>query len=319
MLKFWSEFSSQYSWLEYLLEIGLLGLAAWFLRRFGMRWLHARPGGRTTLHDQLLVVLEQALVPTLRLAVVAVALNLFPLRPKLLAVLNRAIYVASLAVALYYGSQATQLLLNQWLAKSEGSEAMREPTRFLIRALFAVVGVMILLENLGISLTALWTTLGVGSVAVALALQDTLSNFFGGVYLRLDRPVRELGDYVKLGTGEEGYVVQMGWRSTRIRTLSNNIVVIPNSKLATATITNYSLPEPQMSLGIQVRVSYGSDPEQVERILVEVATKAAKEINVLQQDPPPSVQFLPGFGESSLNFTLNCRVKSYADQYLVQA
>jgi small-conductance mechanosensitive channel len=176
---------------------------------------------------------------------------------------------------------------------------------------------MIVLDNLGVSLTAVWTTLGVGSVAVALALQDTLSNFFAGVYLRLDNPLR-LGDYIKLEGGEEGFVVQQGWRSTRIRTLPNNIVIVPNGKLASAIVTNYSLPEPEMSLLVPIGVSYDNDPEVVERILVEEATAGAGQIEGLCREPGPFVRFIPGFGDSSLNFTLICRVSTFVDQYLVQ-
>ena len=115
------------------------------------------------------------------------------------------------------------------------------------------------LENLGISLTAIWTTLGVGSVAVALALQETLSNLFAGLYLLADRPVSP-GDYIKLDSGQEGYVMHIGWRSTTMRTQSNNIVFVPNSTMAKAVITNYSLPELMVSVTIPVRVAYGSDP-----------------------------------------------------------
>jgi small-conductance mechanosensitive channel len=159
--------------------------------------------------------------------------------------------------------------------------------------------------------------LGLGSVAVALALQDTLSNFFAGVYLRLDNPVR-VGDYIRLESGEEGFVIEQGWRSARIRTLPNNVVVVPNAKLASTIVTNYSLPEPQMSLLISVGVSYQSDPDQVERILVEEVTNASGQIEGLVATPPPFVRFIPGFGDSSLNFTLICRVASFVDQYLVQ-
>jgi small-conductance mechanosensitive channel len=137
------------------------------------------------------------------------------------------------------------------------------------------------------------------------------------VYLRLDNPVR-VGDYIKLESGEEGFVIEQGWRSARIRTLPNNVVVVPNAKLASTIVTNYSLPEPQMSLLISVGVSYDSDPEEVERILVEEATKASGQINGMLSDPAPFVRLIPGFGDSSLNFTLICRVATFVDQYLVQ-
>jgi len=210
-----------------------------------------------------------------------------------------------------------ELLLGYWFSKTSAHESIREPVRFLTRVLFGGFGVMIVLDNLGISLTAVWTTLGVGSVAIALALQDTLSNFFAGFYLRLDNPIH-LGDYVKIDPDHEGFIVQMGWRSTRIRTLPNNIVIVPNSKLAAAIVTNFSMPDTQLSLLIPISVSYDCDPDRVERILIEEATRAAGTIEGLQSDPAPFVRFIPGFGESSLDFTLICRVNTYVDQYLVQ-
>lgn len=235
----------------------------------------------------------------------------------MLAVTNRLLYLGTLIVGLYFISKVLQLFVNRWLARQDSPATVREPVRFLTRLLFGVLGSMIVLDNLGVSLTAVWTILGVGSVAVALALQDTLSNFFAGMYLRVDRPVR-LGDYVKLDSGEEGFVIQMGWRSTRIRTLPNNVVVVPNSKLTSAIVTNFSLPEPEMSLLIPVSVSYSSDPERVERILVEEATRAIGKLEGLRGEPAPFVRFIPGYGESSLDFTLICRANAFVDQYLVQ-
>jgi small-conductance mechanosensitive channel len=118
--------------------------------------------------------------------------------------------------------------------------------------------------------------------------------------------------------GPEGYVAEIGWRSTRIRTLSNNIVVIPNAKVSESIITNYFLPERRMALLMNVNVSYQSDPRRVEVILVEEAKKAVGEVEGLLADPPPLVRFIPGFGESSLNFTLICQVREFFDQYYVQ-
>lgn len=318
MVERWMEFSGQRPWLGYVVEIGFLVLGSWLLKTFVIRWLQ-RWAQRTesSLDDALVKLLGRAVTPILLLAVLASSINLFPLSVRLLAVINRILYFGILTVVLYFGSKAAQLILESWLASSPGRESLRDPVQFLARVLFAAFGVMMVLDNLGVSLTAAWTTLGVGSLAVALALQDTLSNFFSGVYLRLDNPVR-LGDYVKLDTGDEGFVIQMGWRSTRIRTLPNNVVVVPNGKLASSILTNFSLPDPPMSLLIRVGVSYKCDPEQVERILVDEATRAAGKIEGLLADPAPFVRFIPGFGDSSLDFTLICRVQTFVDQFLVQ-
>jgi small-conductance mechanosensitive channel len=193
------------------------------------------------------------------------------------------------------------------------------PSILVVRGLFAILATIIVLENLGISLTAIWTTLGVGSVAVALALQETLSNLFAGLYLLADRPVSP-GDYIKLDSGQEGYVVRIGWRSTTMRTLSNNIVFVPNSTMAKALIINYSLPELRVSVSIPVHVSYGSDPSRVERVLLDVTREAAQEgLHGLLLDPPPSVYLNPGFGDSSLDFSLNMNVRRFEDQVPVQS
>jgi small-conductance mechanosensitive channel len=318
MLPLWADFTSQYPWLPYVLQIAALVLGAWLLRRFVIgslkRWAERT---HTDVDDKIVALLGQALTLVLSLAVVAASLNLFPVPDRLLAVINRVLYLCVLAAALYFGAQMLLTLLGAWLARQPGRASLAQPVALLTRVLFAALGVMILADNLGISLTAVWTTLGVGSVAVALALQDTLSNFFAGVYLRLDSPVR-VGDYVKLDSGDEGFVTELGWRSTRIRTLPNNTVVVPNSKLASAVITNYNLPDPAMSLLVRVGVSYASDPERVEQILVDEGTKAAGHVPGLLAQPAPFVRFIPGFGDSSLDFTLICRVSTFVDQYAVQ-
>jgi small-conductance mechanosensitive channel len=181
----------------------------------------------------------------------------------------------------------------------------------------ATVGILILLDTLHISVTPILTALGVGGLAVALALQDTLSNLFAGFYVSLAGQVR-LGDYVKLDSGEEGYVTDISWRSTTLRALPNNLIVVPNAKLAQAIVTNYHLPEKRMSLLLPVSVSYDSDPELIERILIEEAFSGAKEIPGLLAEPAPFVRFIPGFGGSSLDFTLICQVAEFVDQYLAQ-
>jgi small-conductance mechanosensitive channel len=180
-----------------------------------------------------------------------------------------------------------------------------------------VTGGLILLGGLGISIAPVLTALGVGGLAVALALQDTLSNFFAGIHLLIERPVR-VGDFIKLETGQEGYVEDIGWRTTRIRMLPNNMVIMPNSKLTQSIVTNYYLPEPRMSLVLPVSVSYAADPDVIERLLVEEAKALIGRIPGLLAEPEPFVRFIPGFGESSMDFSLICQVREFTDQYLAQ-
>lgn len=187
----------------------------------------------------------------------------------------------------------------------------------IIKIAVWTTGGLVLLSGLGVSIAPILTALGVGGLAVALALQDTLSNFFAGIHLLIEEPVR-VGDFVRLETGQEGYVVDIGWRTTRIRMLPNNMVVIPNNKLTQSVLTNYSMPEPHMAVSIPVGVSYTADPAHVERVLTEEASKAVGQIPGLLPDPAPVVRLIPGFGESSLNFTLSVHVREFEDQFPVQ-
>lgn len=305
-------------WVGTIVEIVAILIAAWLVRTVVLRLLRTWANRTSVTWDDAVVdLLDRAMKPLLLLAVLTASLNLLDLPPKLLRVSNRVFTVLVLAVILYYLSRIVQVLLDAWLSRKAERLSVREPVQFVVQVLFAGLALMIVLDNLGVSLTAVWTTLGVGSVAIALALQDTLSNFFAGVYLRLDSPVR-IGDYVKLDSGEEGFTTHMGWRSTRIRQLGNNMVIVPNSKLASAIVTNFDMPQSRLSLLINVGVSYSEDPDQVEAILIEETLEAAKTVPGLLADPAPFVRFIPGFGESSLDFTLICQVSTYVDQYLAQ-
>lgn len=181
----------------------------------------------------------------------------------------------------------------------------------ILKGTILVIGFLIILTTLGISIAPLIAALGVGSLAIALA------NLFAGIYILIEKPIR-VGDFVGFETGQNGYVEDITWRTTRIRTPSNNMVIIPNSKITQNLLTNYYLPEKRMSLLIPISVSYSSDPEKVERILIEEAKKAVSEIPGLLGEPESLVRFIPGFGESSLDFTLICQVKEFVDQYPVQ-
>lgn len=166
--------------------------------------------------------------------------------------------------------------------------------------------------------STLVTTLGVGGLAVALALQDTLSNLFAGFYVSVSGLVR-IGDYIKLNTGEEGYITDITWRCTMMRGTSNNLVVIPNNKLGQAIYTNYHLPDPRMVMSLSFGVGYESDIDHVEAVLLEEVKSAASKIKGLLADPTPYIRFNPGPGDWALIFQVNFSVTEFADQYLVES
>ena len=176
-----------------------------------------------------------------------------------------------------------------------------------------IIGALILLQTLGVSIAPILTALGVGGLAVALALQDTLSNLFSGLHILLSRQIK-VGDYIKLSTGEEGNVADISWRNTTIKAMSNNMVIVPNQQIASAILTNYYMPDRELSVLVGSSVSYDSDLEQVEKVTVEVAKEVMKRVEAGVTDFEPVVRFHT-FGDSSINFNVVLRVGEFADQY----
>jgi small-conductance mechanosensitive channel len=187
----------------------------------------------------------------------------------------------------------------------------------ITRGMIVGVGALILLGTLGISITPLIASLGITSLAVALALQPTLENFFSGVQLVIDKPIR-VGDYIELESGEQGFVDKIGWRSTWIRMLPNNTVIIPNSALSGSKIINYFYPEKELSVPVDVGVHYDSDLEHVERVTLEVAREVLKTHEWGVSDYNTFVVF-HSFGESSIDFTVMLRAKEYFNRFWVKS
>lgn len=178
------------------------------------------------------------------------------------------------------------------------------------------LGILVVLDQLGVTIAPLLAGLGIGGLAVALALQGTLTNFFAGLNILTDGAVR-VGDYVELSDGFSGYVDQIGWRTTRIRMLSNNMVIIPNSRLADSITTNYNFPDDPMSLFIKIGVSYFSNLEHVERVTVEVAEEVMGNNTAAVQGYKPSVWY-DEFADSNITFWLVLRAHGYLESWTLK-
>ncbi len=193
----------------------------------------------------------------------------------------------------------------------------------LTRVVVFLIGGLIVLDALHISITPLLTALGVGGLAVGLALQGTLSNFFAGIQVIASRQIKQ-GDYIKLSTGEEGYVMDITWRNATIRAaMSNYVFIVPNANLASTTLTNYNVPQKELALLVQVGgVDYNNDLAKVERVTIEVARDVMKTVQGGIPEFEPVIRF-GAFGESQagiakINFTVILRGKEYSAQYLIK-
>ena len=187
----------------------------------------------------------------------------------------------------------------------------------LVKMLIGTLGLFLILQNLGIQITPLITALGIGGLAVALALQDTLTNLFAGVTIILTGQIRP-ADYIRLDGGPEGFVTDVKARNTTIRTFPNeNLVIIPNSVLASTIVTNYNLPKKKLWITIPVGVAYDSVLADVERVTVEVGNQTLETVQGSPPDEPAQVRYR-AFGDSSIDFDVLLSVTAFTDQFRVR-
>ena len=175
--------------------------------------------------------------------------------------------------------------LTEYAARHPAVSPALGVTRGIVRIVVAVLARSWRSRALGVPVAPLLTTLGIGSLAVALALQETLANFFAGLHLLADRPVRP-GDYIKIHDGEEGFVETIGWRSSRLRTTNNNIVIVPNQKLSQAILTNFHLPVANVAMTVAVTVAVDADAEAVEKLFNDELGRAVAELAELRGAKP---------------------------------
>jgi len=252
----------------------------------------------------------------LTLAGIYGAINNVAIRPGLMGFLQKALLVAMIVSLTWASARFLVGFVNHYSARVGGPLLSTSMFANLTRIFIFIVGALIVLQSLGVSITPILTALGVGSLAVALALQDTLSNLFAGIHIIASRQVRP-GDYVQLDSAQEGYVTDITWRYTTIRALPNNMVIIPNSKLASAIVTNFYNPETQMAVRVPVGVSYASDLARVEEISLEVARETMREVPGGIPDFEPVLRFHT-FGESSIDFNVIMRCREFADQFVIR-
>ncbi|HSB46521.1 MAG TPA: mechanosensitive ion channel family protein [Candidatus Bilamarchaeum sp.] len=187
--------------------------------------------------------------------------------------------------------------------------------RNVIKISIVLIFAVFILHRMGFETGAIITGLGVGGIAVALALQDTLGNFFGGLHILIDKPFRE-DDYIRLdGTGVEGTVKQIGWRTTRIETVSRNEIVIPNSKLSGSILENYSSPDDWTGVSYEIGIDYREDIDETERIITDALKKVAK--GEKQMDAPSIWVRFDSFGDYSLNFKFGYLIKGYIHRFAI--
>lgn len=290
---------------------------AWLLREFLFK---AFAKWKTATDAKLDDIIANSLkAPSLLwciLLAVFYGLKISHLPQDLVELLSKFLMVLSVGSVTYVIAHIAGRLIKLYAGQRESAVAVTSLSRNVARIAIFTCGGLIILSNLGISITPILTALGVGGFAVALALQDTLSNLFAGLQITVARQIR-VGDYIKLESGQEGYVEDINWRSTKIKMLPNNMVIVPNARLTQAIVMNYYLPDKELAVLVEVGVHYTSDLNKVEKITSEVAGEVMKEVNGAVSAFEPFIRYHT-FGEHSINFTVILRAREFTDQYLIR-
>jgi MscS family membrane protein len=195
---------------------------------------------------------------------------------------------------------------------SKFNEAVFPLINRIVNILIALIALIIVLHHFGQDVSSLVVSLGVGSLAIALAAQETIANMIGGFVIMTDRPFR-VGDRIKLPSGEMGDVHEIGIRSTKILDFDNNLIVSPNAELIKGKVINYSYPSEQIRVFVDFPVAFGTDIDRAKSLILGFASQHP---DVLKT-PPPAV-FLVSFGDASLNLQLNGRTDDYRKKFPIE-
>ncbi len=223
-------------------------------------------------------------------------------------------YTLLVVVVAWWAVKLVEAVIEWYMDKSLGEQGspveqhVAMIARQVIKFVVYFVALTIILSYFKISVSGLVATAGVASLAVALAAQETLGNMLSGVMIILDKPFR-VGDRIETN-GLIGDVIDIGPRSTRIRTFDNTVMVVPNKDLASSRIINHVFPNPQVTIRLKIGVAYGTDLKQVKELLLGIMGSHPDVLG----DPEPAVYFTD-FGESSLNLLATCSIADYKEKF----
>ncbi|HVP07130.1 MAG TPA: mechanosensitive ion channel family protein [Candidatus Acidoferrum sp.] len=241
---------------------------------------------------------------------------MIPIHPTILGLIHKVLTV----LVILSGTVVVSRIVVGFVNLSGAKEGAGLPSASILSkvAKFSVylIGVLIVLQSLGISITPMLTALGVGGLAVALALQDTLGNLFAGIHILASRKIRP-GEYISLETGQEGMVTDISWRNTTIRTPNNNLIIVPNSRIGSSIVTNYFQPDKEMSMAVPINVTFQSDLDKVERVATEIARQ------VIKASPGAVTEFAPlvRFGtmtDNGVTANIILKVRDFDSQFLIR-
>ncbi len=270
---------------------------------------------KSEVDDILIRLLQKPLTYTIMLFGFQFAVNTLDVPLSLQMLFNQVISASIIAIAAGFLANLSDSIIIEVIGKKLASKtkttADDEALPFLsklIRYMIYVLAFIIILGEFNIQITPLVASLGIAGFAIGFAAKDTIGNLLAGFFILIDRPFVK-GDRIEI-KGRVGEVVDIGLRTTRIKTPDYTYVILPNSDIISNEVVNYALPNIKLKVKIKIGVAYGTDPDKVKEILARVAT----EVPDVMQDPAPSAYFT-GFGDSSLDFLLIAWVPDFRKKF----
>lgn len=267
------------------------------------------------------IILKQIRVPSILLGIVVslhITIEFSNIPENYRSILIKTIYTLLIISITVFLANLTVALIRHAFEIKKLPTAGTTLTFIIIQTLIYLTGILVLLSYLNIPIAPLITTLGIGGLAIGLALKDTLSNIFSGLYILIEKRIN-IGDFIEIDEKKRGFVTDINWRTTTIKTLSEDFIIIPNEKLAQSVIVNYAKPVDYVRTSIEIPVSYDTDIDKFEKAIMDEVELFIKEDDAILSQPKPVLRFEPGFGDSSLNFTLFVFCKDYNSTFYVKS
>jgi len=201
--------------------------------------------------------------------------------------------------------------LDEWASKTESTadDRLIPLVAKILKAVTIILGFFFVFDTWNINLSPLLATAGIAGIAIGFAVRDSLANILGGIQLVLDKTFK-VGDKIQLDSGEMGEILDIGIRSTKLKTYDHEVIYIPNGILANTKIKNFTVPDLSVRVNVNFGVEYGSDPEKVRSVILD----AVKKIDSVIEEPSPVVQFL-NMADSSLDFVARVWVNNWTEAY----
>ena len=273
---------------------------------------------KTEIDDQILSAIKKPLIRFLAIVGLKIAINVLPFSEKVLSTFHHAINTLLMLIVIIFTIKLVDVLLGAWGKKwAEKTESSLDDELLPLmhkasHIVLIIIGSFFILGEWSIDITGLLAGVGVAGLAIGFAIKDSLANIFGGISIILDKTFK-VSDVIKLDDGSMGTIVDIGLRSTRIRTWDNELLIIPNGNLANSKIQNYKQPDQSVRGVISFGVEYGSDIDKVKKIVIDTIKKHEK---VIKNDETKSSQVLfLNMGDSALEFSARFWVASFGDKF----